>query len=134
MATIDWSVVVNAGVLVLVSVVGIWGNVMLAGRARRDKRSMAVDERRLLATEDLWRTLGSMSVDEGGRAAGPHSARARHDFVQNIQLFLSSEKSLYMSKEVEVLLRRIVDSDGLSGSELQDLVSGLREVVRRSAE
>ena len=134
MATIDWSVVVNAGVLVLVSVVGIWGNVMLAGRARRDKRSMAVDERRLLATEDLWRTLGSMSVDEGGRAAGPHSVRARHDFVRNIQLFLSSEKSLYMSKEVEVLLRRIVDSEGLSASELQDLVSGLREVVRRSAE
>ncbi len=50
---IDWSVVVNACVLVLVSVVGIWGNVMLAGRARRDKRSMAVDERRLLATEDF---------------------------------------------------------------------------------
>lgn len=134
MDTIDWSVVVNTAGLVLVAVVGILGNVMLAGRARRDKRSMVVDERRLLATEDLWRTLGSMSVGEGGRASGVHSARSRHDFVQNIQLFLSSEKSLYMSKEVEVLLRRIVDSDGLSGPELQALVSALREVVRRSAE
>ncbi len=45
-----------------------------------------------------------MSFTEAGRTAGSPSARAKHDFVQKIQLFLSSEKSLYMSKEVEYYL------------------------------
>lgn len=101
--------ILSAAALVTVSVISNVVTITLALRARHDKRSTVVDERRLMALEELWKIVGGFISQSSEGVEQSLSARDGHGLANSIRSFIASEKGAYISQEIEILLLELCE-------------------------
>ncbi|MEP1199668.1 hypothetical protein [Tateyamaria sp.] len=107
METSNLPAILGAAALVIVAVISSFVSLTLSARARHDKRSTVVDERRLVAFETLWRIVGSTGSLKGQHEEKSMSSRDGHTLANSIHAFIASDKGVYISNEIEYLLIEI---------------------------